>query len=118
MIYNTAVPIVYRSFIGVPNIVLMNNMACYVYRNVRFGVFKDTTITSHQLRTTLPSSRPRGQSSGIVFGTHTGELASTLRETAKSTMDVVELEGIGKSGEDLLIDAQTKSSPGSLLVSV
>ena len=38
-----SIPIVYRSAIGIPNIMLINVMACRVYRNTKFGIFKETT---------------------------------------------------------------------------
>ncbi|KDR73194.1 hypothetical protein GALMADRAFT_724171 [Galerina marginata CBS 339.88] len=41
MFFNLSIPVVYRSFIGVPNIVLMNSMACHVYRNVRLGAYRE-----------------------------------------------------------------------------
>ncbi|PPR04489.1 hypothetical protein CVT24_013098 [Panaeolus cyanescens] len=62
LFFNTSIPIVYRSFIGVPNIVLMNAMACHVFRNVKFGVFRASTIASNR---TLPSRAPYG--SAVVF---------------------------------------------------
>ncbi|KDR73140.1 hypothetical protein GALMADRAFT_72670 [Galerina marginata CBS 339.88] len=41
LFFNESVPVVYRSFIGVPNIVIMNVMACHVYRNIKFGYYKE-----------------------------------------------------------------------------
>ncbi|KAF8914439.1 hypothetical protein CPB84DRAFT_1669070 [Gymnopilus junonius] len=36
-----SVPAPYRAIMGIPNIVLVNNMACHVYRNVRLGVYRE-----------------------------------------------------------------------------
>ena len=38
-----SIPAVYRSAVGIPNIMLVNVMACRVYRNTKFGIFKETT---------------------------------------------------------------------------
>jgi len=38
-----SIPAVYRSAIGIPDIMLINVMACRVYRNTKFGIFKETT---------------------------------------------------------------------------
>ncbi|KAF8898043.1 hypothetical protein CPB84DRAFT_1781227 [Gymnopilus junonius] len=35
-------PVIYRSFIGVPNLVVMNTMACHVYRQIKFGVYRNS----------------------------------------------------------------------------
>ncbi|CAA7262468.1 unnamed protein product [Cyclocybe aegerita] len=101
MFYNTSIPIVYRSFIGVPNIVLMNAMACHVYRKIRFGVYRETTVLStHELP--LASDTTRGQSSGIAFGRNSA--LSTIpscriggAQDAKLVVDVLELGRVGRS---------------------
>ena len=38
-----SIPAVYRSAIGIPDIMLINVMACRVYRNTKFGIFRETT---------------------------------------------------------------------------
>ena len=38
-----SIPTVYRSAIGIPDIMLINVMACRVFRNTKFGIFKETT---------------------------------------------------------------------------
>jgi hypothetical protein len=38
-----SIPGVYRSAIAIPNIMLINVMACRVYRNTKFGIFRETT---------------------------------------------------------------------------
>ncbi|KAF9043101.1 hypothetical protein BJ165DRAFT_1348359 [Panaeolus papilionaceus] len=61
LFFNTSIPLVFRSFIGVPNIVLMNSMACYVFRKIKFGIFRETTT----LNLSLSTARPYG--SAIMF---------------------------------------------------
>jgi len=64
LFFNRSIPVVYRSFIGIPNIVLMNSMACHVYRNVRFGVYVENASTI----TTISTRHDRKTESAIVFG--------------------------------------------------
>ncbi|KAF8898044.1 hypothetical protein CPB84DRAFT_1179561 [Gymnopilus junonius] len=40
---NTGVPVIYRFFVGVPNIVLMNSMVWHAFRKIRLGVYRETT---------------------------------------------------------------------------
>ncbi|KAF8154858.1 hypothetical protein B0H34DRAFT_718261 [Crassisporium funariophilum] len=63
MLYISSVPITYRTMFTVPNITLMNIMACRVFRNTKFGVFRETMISSSKMmsrddRTTAPSVIP------------------------------------------------------------
>ncbi|PPR01380.1 hypothetical protein CVT24_006218 [Panaeolus cyanescens] len=39
MFYITSIPATYRLIIGIPDIVLMNVMACRIYRNTKLGIF-------------------------------------------------------------------------------
>jgi len=41
--YIKSVPMVYRTMFPIPNLVLMNIMACRVYRNTKFGIFREAT---------------------------------------------------------------------------
>jgi hypothetical protein len=56
-----SIPAVYRSAIGIPDIMLVNVMACRVFRNTKFGIFRETTDDF-----VLPTEKP-DISSGIVF---------------------------------------------------
>ncbi|KDR73162.1 hypothetical protein GALMADRAFT_125223 [Galerina marginata CBS 339.88] len=47
MLYVTAVPITYRTMFTVPNITLMNIMACRVFRNTKLGMSREPTISSN-----------------------------------------------------------------------
>ncbi|KAF8876780.1 hypothetical protein CPB84DRAFT_1795603 [Gymnopilus junonius] len=53
LFFNKSIPIVYRSFVGVPNLVLMNNMGCHMYRKIRCGAYNDfpannlNTVSDH-----------------------------------------------------------------------
>jgi len=44
MFYTPKVPLAYSNLLGVPEIALMNIMACLVYRNVRFGIFREAAL--------------------------------------------------------------------------
>lgn len=46
MLYVPGIPPVYRTMFTVPNIAIMNIMACRVFRNTRFGVIRNTEILS------------------------------------------------------------------------
>ncbi|KAF9045140.1 hypothetical protein BJ165DRAFT_1475549 [Panaeolus papilionaceus] len=51
MFYINVVPPTYRSMFTVPNVALMNIMACRVFRKTKFGVFREVTIsTSHSTK--------------------------------------------------------------------
>jgi len=60
-IYTHSIPPILRTIVWIPNVVLMNIMACRVFRNTLFGYFRETEIsTSFIVReqrehTTLPS---------------------------------------------------------------
>ncbi|KDR73143.1 hypothetical protein GALMADRAFT_72738 [Galerina marginata CBS 339.88] len=50
MLYVSSVPIAYRTMFTVPNIMLMNIMACRVFRNTKFGLFRENTISTSKMR--------------------------------------------------------------------
>jgi hypothetical protein len=43
MLYNTRVALAYRTMFTVCNIMITNAMACYVFRNTKFGLDKTTS---------------------------------------------------------------------------
>ncbi|KAF8154826.1 hypothetical protein B0H34DRAFT_718046 [Crassisporium funariophilum] len=49
MLYIDSVPIAYRTMFTVPNIMLMNVMACRVFRNTKFGLFRETAISTSKM---------------------------------------------------------------------
>jgi len=51
MLYVSSVPITYRTMFTVPNIALMNIMACRVFRHTKFGMFRETSISTSKLVT-------------------------------------------------------------------
>ncbi|PPQ70819.1 hypothetical protein CVT24_001036 [Panaeolus cyanescens] len=57
MLYIYTVPITYRTMFTVPNIALMNIMACRVFRNTKFGVFRETSISTSRMGSTNPADR-------------------------------------------------------------
>jgi len=46
MLYLHGVPAVYKTMFTIPNIVVMNMMACRVFRNTRLGDFKGSLIVN------------------------------------------------------------------------
>lgn len=50
MLYVPSVPVTYQTMFTVPNIVLMNIMACRVFRNTKFGLFRHGITTGSNLR--------------------------------------------------------------------
>lgn len=52
------VPIVYRTVFSCPNTVLMNIMACRVYRNTKFGLYKNSVALSTSRYTSEDRSGP------------------------------------------------------------
>jgi len=54
MFFLDSIPIIYRSTIGIPNIVLVNNMACHVYRKTRLGIYRE--FNSDSISLVIPSA--------------------------------------------------------------
>lgn len=46
MVFNTHVPVPMRSMFATPNIALLNIMACRVYRNTKFGLFREEELST------------------------------------------------------------------------
>ncbi|EMD35665.1 hypothetical protein CERSUDRAFT_96777 [Gelatoporia subvermispora B] len=46
MVYATGVPVTYRTMFTVPNIMLTNSMSCRVFRNTKFGLFRDISMST------------------------------------------------------------------------
>ncbi|KAF9527236.1 hypothetical protein CPB83DRAFT_769032 [Crepidotus variabilis] len=108
LFFTESVPIVYRSFFGVPNVVLMNVMACYVYRKIRFGVYRETT-TLGLGNTTLGKSIPvsggrtgaRQERSGIVFNrvAINGRSAALTERSFKVEAQDERLDNVDEDGQ-------------------
>ncbi|KAF8898046.1 hypothetical protein CPB84DRAFT_1681667 [Gymnopilus junonius] len=62
MLYIPSVPVTYQTMFTVPNIVLMNIMACRVFRNTKFGIFNRGGVSTG---TKLRSRDDRTQASVI-----------------------------------------------------
>ncbi|KAF8876781.1 hypothetical protein CPB84DRAFT_1795605, partial [Gymnopilus junonius] len=41
LFFNDSIPIVYRSFIAIPNVAIINIMTCYIYRKIRLGLYTE-----------------------------------------------------------------------------
>lgn len=53
MLYLPGVPVSYQTMFTVPNIMLMNIMACRVFRNTKFEVFRENTFSTTCLKPTI-----------------------------------------------------------------
>lgn len=54
MAFDTSVPVPMRSMCATPNIVLVNIMACRVYRRTKAGIFRELQISSAGKNRTAP----------------------------------------------------------------
>ncbi|KAF9045139.1 hypothetical protein BJ165DRAFT_1602816 [Panaeolus papilionaceus] len=78
MFWITAVPPTYRSMFTIPNIALMNIMACRVFRKTKFGIFRETAIsTSHIISTR------------VTQGISSNSIPLHLRSGPKITKEVI-----------------------------
>lgn len=64
--FTPSVPLVWTSVVGIPNFVLVNNMACYVYRNIRFKFYRDEIILTSVVNKIRHEDRP-DLTSEVVF---------------------------------------------------
>ncbi|KDR73141.1 hypothetical protein GALMADRAFT_722177 [Galerina marginata CBS 339.88] len=85
---NSAVPLVYRTFIGTPNIVLMNSMACHIFRNTRLGVYRES-VTLPTINVIPEDSR--GPLSIIAFH---NEVASSTSGSRSVELDSAGIEAV------------------------
>jgi hypothetical protein len=58
IIYNASIPGVLREIMRSPNTGLMNIMACRVFRNTKFDVFREVQISTTIVLTELPVAIP------------------------------------------------------------
>lgn len=100
MFYIPDIPIAYGNLFGVPEIALMNIMACLVYRNVRFGIFRESASDN---RTVASSGKGNATRSGMAFKLNSQIPARSfpgdvergrmdLHEHKIMQMDIVELD--------------------------
>jgi len=88
MLYITTVPITYRTMFTVPNIALMNIMACRVFRNTKFGFIRETTISTSK----IGSQTERTAASVIPLSLRKGSNPShTVLENTRSVGRGVEI---------------------------
>ncbi|KAF4610090.1 hypothetical protein D9613_010441 [Agrocybe pediades] len=101
LFFNTSISVVYRSFIGVPNIVLMNSMGCHVYRNVRFGVYQNSASTNGSM--SLPRHE-RAPLSVMALGRNQGlnkmGTPNAHHDTGHASTLEVELDYISKTSTE------------------
>ncbi|KAF8154825.1 hypothetical protein B0H34DRAFT_538909 [Crassisporium funariophilum] len=90
-----SVPSVYRSIFGVPNIMLMNVLACRVYRNTKFGVFKEEVT----LNTEILAVDRGAPSIPIAFGHSIGLTMRSLGNVSAVDNEEVKRENSGRADE-------------------
>ncbi|KAF9552837.1 hypothetical protein CPC08DRAFT_698243 [Agrocybe pediades] len=98
LFFNTSISVAYRSVIGIPNIVLMNSMACHVYRNIRFGVYKES-FTGMDISMSLPRHE-RSPLSAIVFEKNedANSLGASVTRNDRDTSTLgIELDQVSKT---------------------
>ena len=61
MLFNQSVPIILRTVFWVPNVLMVNIMACRVFRNTIFGRFRQTEIASSLISKELKRNEPLPQ---------------------------------------------------------
>lgn len=60
MLFNTHIPVPMRSMFATPSLVLTNIMACRVYRNTKFGLVRESEISTSNMK--------ENNNTGLVFG--------------------------------------------------
>jgi hypothetical protein len=65
--YDRKLPQDLITLLGVPAFVLLNNLSCYIYRNVRLGIYRDysirTSAISEALRNPVPHTNQQSSAS-------------------------------------------------------
>ncbi|KDR73158.1 hypothetical protein GALMADRAFT_722528 [Galerina marginata CBS 339.88] len=80
--YNGSISLVYREMFGAPNLVVMNVMACRVFRHTMLGLYRDSTSTSTSNR-----SFPMAVTRPVSFNTQGGMSVFTSDTGSVSQMD-------------------------------
>ncbi|KAF4609851.1 hypothetical protein D9613_010431 [Agrocybe pediades] len=106
MLYIKAVPVSYQTMFTVPNIMLMNIMACRVFRNTKFGIFRENTYSSARYKSTVKDDKfavPLSLTSGGTAGRNGRQVRGQVSETTlghDAVMKTVEYDSdSGKYGE-------------------
>ena len=104
-------PVVTPCTIGMPLFVLISNMSSYIYRNVRFGNYRDHTIHTSFIEKAFPGQAmsPAQQPVGIVFKSATSTCSVHGTSIADLEQDVGSSESETKSGEISLEEVETCS---------
>ena len=72
MLFNPSLPGYLRTIFAAPNVTLMNIMACRVYRDTLFGLYREAEISSsfisRELNVAIPLSALEGGSGGRQTG--------------------------------------------------
>jgi len=78
--------LVYRTMFTIPNLVLINIMACRVYRKIKFGSFKGSQISTNVITNNMmfnaDPSKGSGMENVVSFG------AQTTRRTKEISPDI------------------------------
>ena len=94
--YLEALPIVYRTVLTLPNLVLVNVMACRVFRHLKLGDFMDASNETHLSSLRVDDRRDHRKTSDIsAVPFPSGQHPSTNEGSPKMTM-VISVERIIK----------------------
>jgi len=96
--YIQALPVVYKTLFTIPNLVLMNVMACRVFRHLKLGDFVDASTINHP---GVPFNSVRVDHSGDrkTSDISSGRRPSTNEDSPKTTM-VILVERITEQHQD------------------
>jgi hypothetical protein len=73
---------------GAPAFVLINNVACYIYRNVRLGVFRDYSIRTSAINKALETPVPPVNQSSSSSNSSRRKPIGTSSDQTRSTRSV------------------------------
>lgn len=96
-------PFAFAFTFSVPAIVLINNLSCHIYRNVRLGLYEDNSgLTFSVKRTVGRRTMPNEQKGGIEFKVTSTDQSSDDAESkdAGAEQEVVGGLGLDAVGED------------------
>ncbi|KAF9563106.1 hypothetical protein CPC08DRAFT_686956 [Agrocybe pediades] len=98
MLFVKSVPVTYRTMFTVPNIMLMNVMACRVFRNTKFGLFRESSFSTTDFKSTSPEAKfaQPHQSIPLSLLSTTGQLESPVDVKAQASQSTLG-EGSGRS---------------------
>ena len=85
---------------GIPTIVILNNMSCYVYRNIRFGFYRDNTFHTSAI------NRPLGTDNVDFVNQHDLELGPITTQFSEGAPEGVHAERRADCREGSVFDSK------------